>query len=186
MTIYMITNLINGKQYVGQTTQTLKRRWNFHVCGRSGCIALKSAFEKYGKENFKIEPLFVASSLEELDEKEVEFISSMNTIAPNGYNLTSGGERPVFSEETRKKMSDAKVGKSTWIKGLTTEDSRVANFVNAGHKAVKDKFGSSGPHLGHKHSQESKLLISKNRKGKKHSEETKAKISLSRTRIRVG
>lgn len=70
MTVYLITNLINGKKYVGQTIQSIKRRWDFHVCGASRCIALNSAIKKYGKENFKIESIYEAHSLEELTTKE--------------------------------------------------------------------------------------------------------------------
>lgn len=87
MTVYLITNLINGKKYIGQTIQSVKRRWDYRVCNAGRCVALKSAIKKYGKENFKIESLHEASSLEELSIKESEYIKSFNTLAPNGYTF---------------------------------------------------------------------------------------------------
>lgn len=151
MIVYKITNKINGKAYIGQTIQKLKRRWDFHVCKRSGCLALKAAFEKYGIENFTIEIVYEASSLEELCQKEQQFIQEFNTLAPNGYNLTTGGERPVYSDESRKKMSESSKGRLVWNKGLTKDDPRVAKYVRSG----KDHHytGKSSAVKGRKHTQ---------------------------------
>jgi len=107
MIVYVITNKINGKQYIGQTVQPLENRWSMHKSGSSGCLGLKAAFAKYGVENFIIEQLCEVNSLEELNKKEREFIKYMKTLAPNGYNLTSGGEQVRFSDESRKKMSES-------------------------------------------------------------------------------
>ncbi|NJO48219.1 MAG: GIY-YIG nuclease family protein [Leptolyngbyaceae cyanobacterium RM2_2_4] len=125
-------NKIDGKQYIGQTIQSLKRRWAFHICKRSGCVYLKNAIKLHGKENFTIEEIYRAETLEELNRKEQEFIIKYNTLAPNGYNLTTGGERPKFSEETIQKMSFSKKGKPAWNKGLTKEDSRVQSYIRSG------------------------------------------------------
>lgn len=179
MTIYLITNLINGKKYVGQTIQSVKRRWDFHVCNAGGCVALKSAIKKYGKENFKIESIYEASSLEELSKKESEYIVSYNTLAPNGYNLTTGGERPVFSEETRKRMSEAGLGRVPWNKGLTKEDPRIDRSTKMARKAMREKFGESGPNKGHKWSDEAREKASERMTGNVLSKDTKNKISES-------
>lgn len=174
MIVYLITNKIDGKQYIGQTTQELRRRWAFHVCKRSGCTYLKNAIEKYGKENFKIEEIYKAQSLEELDRKEQEFIIKFNTLAPNGYNLTSGGERPVFSEEVKDKISRSSKGKTPWNKGLIKEDDRVKSYIRSGES---HHYFGLGPWLGKKHSPESVEKMSKSKIGHVHSEETKDKIS---------
>lgn len=89
MEIYYITNLINGKQYVGQTTQTLKVRFAEHCRKDKGYIG--HAIQKYGKENFSIELLDTAQNINELNEKEIYWIARLNTIAPQGYNLCYGG-----------------------------------------------------------------------------------------------
>lgn len=53
--IYAIINKTNGKVYVGQTVQDLKRRWRPGKMAKaySSCIALKNALIKYGEENFE-------------------------------------------------------------------------------------------------------------------------------------
>ncbi len=124
MVIYKITNEVNGKSYVGQTTQDLSARWKQHLACDGHCIALTSAMKKYGTENFIIEEIYWAFSTEELLKKEKEFINNFNTLAPNGYNLTSGGEAPVFSEITRQKMSRKKEKHSRWGKNHTEESKK--------------------------------------------------------------
>ena len=108
MIIYKITNQINGKIYIGQTKQSLQKRWNNHCCKNSHCSILHSAIKKYGAENFTVEQIDVASSKDELDKKEIFWISHFDSIAPNGYNLSAGGNgnrghKPTV--ETLKKRS---------------------------------------------------------------------------------
>jgi group I intron endonuclease len=91
MIVYLVTNTINGKRYVGQTSQSLERRWFLHQ-HRKSCKALHSAINKYGAENFTIEVLFSPPTREQAGELEIEYIDRYNTKAPNGYNLTQGGE----------------------------------------------------------------------------------------------
>lgn len=105
MIIYKITNKINGKLYIGQTTRTIERRFRDHCTSSKSAISL--AISKYGKENFNIEVIYEASSLEELNIKEIEFIKQFNSISPNGYNLREGGDNSSFGEETRKRMSES-------------------------------------------------------------------------------
>lgn len=115
--IYLITNLVNGKQYVGQTTVSLARRWVGHQASarssRNACRALGCAIQKYGPENFTVTEVDTAVSKEELDAKELLWVSVYNTTVPHGYNLTSGGGsagRP--SKETVEKRRQAMMGHS--------------------------------------------------------------------------
>lgn len=92
--IYKVTNLINGKVYIGQTIQTVQNRWYRH-CGKSGISQaelnthFKRAILKYGKDNFKIEVIEDCdSSL--LNEREKYYISYFDSYN-NGYNSTLGG-----------------------------------------------------------------------------------------------
>jgi len=104
--IYKITNLINGKIYVGQTRNGIKERWRGHCKFSKSNMAITRAIIKYGKENFKIEQIDCAKDLYELDNKEVYYIKKLNTLSPNGYNLNSGGNaNKVVSEESLEKMS---------------------------------------------------------------------------------
>jgi len=109
--IYLITNLVNGKQYVGKTVQTIKARFGGH-CNpgemNKKCLISK-AIKKYGKENFKIKEIAVAYNQKQLKFSEGFYISSFNTLTPNGYNLTNiinGYSK--HSEETKEKMRIAR------------------------------------------------------------------------------
>ena len=90
MVIYLVTNKINGKRYVGQTVRTLNERWKDH-CRVKDDNYFHRAIHKYGKENFTIEVIDSATTLDELDEKEIYWIHKLNTIFPKGYNLKEGG-----------------------------------------------------------------------------------------------
>ena len=58
--IYCITNKINGKKYIGQTTETIHKRWIRHINAHSN-MAISKAIDKYGKENFEIKELLCAT-----------------------------------------------------------------------------------------------------------------------------
>ena len=112
MIVYKLTNSVNGKAYVGQTTRSMKERWCNH-CSSSKLkhrSALKAAIDKYGKNSFSIEIIDTASSLNELNEKEIKWIKELNTISPNGYNLDGGGNNKNVHPATRKKLSLAQNG----------------------------------------------------------------------------
>jgi group I intron endonuclease len=113
MQVYLITNKVNGKQYIGQTVRPLHLRWNSHTyAAREGAkFALPLAILKYGASFFTMESLHVCESQEEMDFVECFYIALLDTMAPNGYNLTPGGEHPVLTDESKKKMSLAKQGR---------------------------------------------------------------------------
>jgi group I intron endonuclease len=110
MIIYLITNKINGKQYVGQTTRTLSERMGRHKASAYGVPkhAVGRAIAKHGFENFGVEILAEANTREELDLLEIKFIEECNTLVPNGYNLAGGGHmaKRKTHDETKKKLSE--------------------------------------------------------------------------------
>lgn len=126
--IYKITNLINGKIYIGQTTKTLQERFEHHVwmALNGSKFLLHRAIYKYGKNNFNIAIIGEAYSKDELDDKEILWIKYYNSCIKfpnsNGYNMTFGGDgfdkgiyhpkygKPV-SKETRDKISKSMTGK---------------------------------------------------------------------------
>jgi hypothetical protein len=107
MVIYKITNNINGKVYIGQTVTTVQNRWRQHITqsSRKNRSALHSAIEKYGKENFALESIDSAISIEELNFKEEFWITQLNSVVPNGYNLRPGGNNKRHHIETKRKLS---------------------------------------------------------------------------------
>lgn len=102
--IYLLTNLVNGKIYVGQTRCAkggYLGRWKDHVYvaerEEKPLWYIDRAIKKHGKENFKIELLEQAqfpdidSCVDWMDEREVVYIEKLNS-RKNGYNLTDGGK----------------------------------------------------------------------------------------------
>lgn len=92
MFIYKITNLINGKIYVGQTKLDINLRFRQHFKPSSGCTILVSAIKKYGKENFSVELLEEIEKVD-LNSKEKYWINKLNSLTPNGYNIVEGGNK---------------------------------------------------------------------------------------------
>lgn len=102
--IYLITNLFNGKQYVGQTTIGIEKRFKEH-CNKYKKTIITKAIKKYGKENFTIKVLGIAYNQEQLNFSEGFYINYFKTLKPNGYNLTNIiNGKGKLSEETIEKM----------------------------------------------------------------------------------
>ena len=87
--IYKISSP-SGKVYVGQTIQEFKHRIRSHHRKDSGCTAISRAIHKYGDE-MKYEIIEDNIPHEQLDEREIYWVKELNSLAPNGYNLTTGG-----------------------------------------------------------------------------------------------
>lgn len=92
--IYKITNLINGKEYIGKTELTIEDRFKRHIIDsrkeNNEKRPLYNAFNKYGIENFIVEEIEKCND-EELNLKEEYWIDYYNTYS-NGYNATKGGD----------------------------------------------------------------------------------------------
>ena len=100
--IYCYTNLINNKQYIGQTNN-LKRRKKQHIqdsihqhTGHEVAYnqPIHCAIRKYGIDNFKIEILEIIDTEDwsKVNQLESDYIKKLNSLAPNGYNLKADGE----------------------------------------------------------------------------------------------
>lgn len=89
--IYKIYNDINDKLYIGQTQQTLIRRWQEHLCdSKKTDTHLYRAMRKYGTEHFMIEIIEKDIPPTQLDEREKYWIQFYDSYI-NGYNSTPGG-----------------------------------------------------------------------------------------------
>lgn len=93
--VYCITNIINGKKYVGQSV-CIENRFQQHIYSKSNS-EIHKAIEEFGVSNFRFE-ILIACSKNELDEQEVKFIRLLDTYE-NGYNQTRGGQHSVFNVE---------------------------------------------------------------------------------------
>lgn len=194
MEIYRILNLITGKSYIGKTSIGYLNRFKKHLNNASKNINryLYDSMNKYGSEFFIIGILEDCISVEELNLKESYYIKKYNSLYPNGYNMTIGGDggntllkwseekkKELYkkqaesrfgktrTEEQRKNMSLAQKGKviSQKTKNLISEKLKI-NYQN---KTEKEKRKAT-EHL---------IYSYGNRKGSKHTEASKLKMSES-------
>lgn len=92
-TIYKITNTITNKLYIGQTSKSINERFEAHVkCAKRKVNRyLYDSMNHHGIENFKIELVEIVNDKKYADEREKFWIKTLNTVKPNGYNMTIGG-----------------------------------------------------------------------------------------------
>lgn len=118
MIIYLITNKVNGKKYVGQHCGDKDARWKQHLSTalkKQDPKPLYRAMRKYGIDNFKyqvLESIPLNSGQALLDEREIHFIKQYDTYIKNGkgYNLTLGGGGNMVTyctTERSEKLSDS-------------------------------------------------------------------------------
>lgn len=122
-TIYLIRNTVNDKKYVGQTWNSLSKRW---ASGYGRCIHLDRAIKKYGKKVFYYEVLALCSDQETADYLESHYIHDYDTQNDkHGYNIRSGGEGSQHSSSSIEKMTNSKRNKSPlkleWIKSIRND-----------------------------------------------------------------
>lgn len=178
MFVYLITNTVNGKHYVGKTMQTIGARWSSHRWNaKAGQFSrLYRAIRKYDVRSFVIEELGKTDTPEQLNQLERLWIIALRSSDPTiGYNLTSGGDGVCghkHSDEARQKMRKAKLGNVPWNKGKTGCFSQET-LLSMG----KDKRGKASPFRGRKHSAAAKEKNRNSKLGKTLSVETKARIS---------
>jgi len=205
--IYMATNILNGKIYIGQTTGTLEKRKSKHRRAE-GCAHFKAAINKYGFESFHWDIIDCSTTKEGMDALESWWINYMGSI-DNGYNLKVGGESHRFSESTKQKMRAAKIGKK-----LTEEHKKKIGDAGRGKARSKEairktaekqkgrknslesiekqrakmigrkltdehKRKCSLSHIGYKHTEEAKANMSKAQKGRIVTEEMRKNISMA-------
>ena len=107
--VYKITNTVNQKSYIGisiHEPNKRKGRIEDHLSGRGNRL-LNYAVKKYDRESFCYEILESNVFPEMLADLEKAYIKKFNTVVPNGYNLTHGGDNPILSEESRQNIIKA-------------------------------------------------------------------------------
>ena len=121
---------------VGQTRfDAVRGRIRSHLnCHSNGNLLIKRAVEEYGKNAFEYEILHDGIIPEFLNTLEIEAIAKYNTVAPNGYNLESGGNsNKVVSDEARQNMSKAGKGRKK-----SAEHVHKVAMSNTGKKRSKE------------------------------------------------
>ena len=157
--VYVATNISNGKQYVGCTTKSLKDRMNGHIShaaqGRGTLFC--NAIRKYGPELFQWDILCEHDDESTLINLEIYFMVYLDSLSPKGYNLMIGSPGRVnllLSDEARKKLSKANIGKSPSLE-------------------TREKLREIAKNM----SPEQREKLAAAQRGKTHSAETRAKMS---------
>lgn len=112
--IYKITNMSNGKEYIGQTCKKLHERMSQHKWDATHSEShmynapLQIDIRNFGVDNFMYEIVATCDDKDKADELEDAYIIKLNTLIPNGYNRDRGGCKR--SETTKTKISESHKG----------------------------------------------------------------------------
>jgi len=144
--IYKITNNVNGKIYIGQTTRSMAERWADHCCAtKNTSRPIKNAIKKYGRESFEKEELITYIDQTSLDRMERHFIVCFGSLRPSGYNIKHGGkEGCIYTSELKKTLSASAI--ASWDKDRRTkksEERKLWAATDAGKEQLR-KMSDSG------------------------------------------
>ncbi len=160
--LYIITNAVNDKKYIGQTTNIAKRfsdhRRAFYKNKPSQAIHF--AFLKYGIDNFKFEIIASCKSQDDANYLETELVKQYNTYIQfnTGYNVTYGGMNAPKSDKFKKMMRD-------WHASLSIEEKE--KIKQQQREATIKQIATQGhPALGTKRTAEQKANMSMIQKSK--------------------
>ena len=156
--IYCYQNIVNGKKYIGQSTDLIRRHQDFWENKRYSGTAFQNAIKKYGKEKFQY-TILTHCKPEELNFFERFYIARLKTNNKKyGYNSTSGGDSQYrrteeankhsmesWTSERKKKQSDLQTGKKNNFYGHS-HDERVKRLVADNTKKYAEQrfFASHG------------------------------------------
>jgi group I intron endonuclease len=173
-TLYLVTNTLNGKQYVGQTIVAGNR------VGHGKLIT--KAYNKYGKDQFTYEP--VCKGIENrntLNFMEKFWIKVMDCRIPNGYNIEHGGSKvEKIADETRALLSAQRMGNQHRLGTKQSEATRALMSAQRRNPSAEYRRRLSEAQKGRTFSAETIEKIRVGNQGKIVSEETKAKIRAAR------
>jgi group I intron endonuclease len=160
MILYQVINRYNQKRYIGITKHSdVNKRWRQHCYGANASRTLfAAAIRRYGRESFDVFVLRLAVSIEELRCVETWAIMAYETLAPGGYNLTTGGDYPRLHPDST-------------ARGAAKRRGRKAS--------VAHREAISRAHKGKKHSPEHAAKSGLAHRGKTISTAMREKISLA-------
>lgn len=164
--VYLFTNTVNGKCYVGISTAPNRRKRN-HIVG-NGSKALYAAMLKYGMDAFEFKILSKHHTYSGAAKREIKDIKKYNSITPNGYNLSTGGEQSSLGvkhlPETIQKYRD-------WAR--TPAYAAKLSAAKVGRKLPPStRMRMSNAHKGHKVSEDTRTKLSVANKGRRFPERT--------------
>ena len=147
--IYKITNISNGKIYVGQAVSHILNHKRYRPYGHEGRFRchiseafstkknqshyLNNAIRKYGITDFAVE-LIECCEIENSDERETHYIKEVNSLYPNGYNLKNGGVVFTHTDESKKRVSNGVINyfkdkKAERFKDIKNIDDDIEKYI---------------------------------------------------------
>ena len=183
--IYRIKNKITKKSYIGESKKKdVKWRWSEHkktIENNKGCPALRDAVKKYGIEIFEFSVIIICFD-DERFKYEKEYIKKYNSVVPNGYNITGGGEGGGFQGKKHTEQVKADIRNQSKQKYIDNPELRKQiserNKIMMSNPEVREKI-KNGLLNSKKWKKVVENMRSGNHKNSKHSEEMKNKISES-------
>jgi group I intron endonuclease len=173
-TLYLVTNTLNGKQYVGQTIVAGNRVGHGKLITR--------AYNKYGKDQFSYEP--ICNSIENrntLNFMEKFWIKVMDCRIPNGYNIEHGGSKvEKIADETRALLSAQRMGNQHRLGTKQSETTKALMSAQRRNMSSDTRTRISNSLIGRPVSSETRAKISAAQKGRVISDEVKMKIKEAR------
>ena len=110
-TIYIISNTINDKVYIGQTIDFDRRKTQHLKNYKTLDYNIYLAMRKHGVENFTIEPIYSLLYRDDLNKSEEFFVSEYDSFN-NGYNMSEGGDINIMYGRKHKNSSKLLMGKT--------------------------------------------------------------------------
>ena len=145
--IYLLTNNINGKMYVGQHgTDNLEDDY------MGSGVAIREAIKEYGKKNFSKEILCYCVDRKDACQKEIEYIEKLDTTH-NGYNITKGGEGLLGYRQKTESIQRMVLSRKRFYQ----------DHPEAKAKLGHPRYGEANPFFGHKLSKEHIALLTRTR-----------------------
>ncbi|NMC75868.1 MAG: GIY-YIG nuclease family protein [Candidatus Methanofastidiosa archaeon] len=152
--VYIATNLITNKSYIGKTTKGLARRRTEHCSFDSPKTIFQCAIQKYGKNSFVWKILKECQEPNDLIEMEKFFISKYQTTnLEKGYNMTAGGDGFAHGEKNPSHRLDVKLKISKALAGKKLSDShknKIANSLTGSKLSESHKLAIASGLKGHK------------------------------------
>ena len=147
--IYKITNISNGKIYVGQAVSHILNHKRYRPYGHDGRFRchiseafsqkknqshyLNNAIRKYGVHDFIVE-LIEYCEIADANDREIHYIKTFDSLFPNGYNLKNGGSVFTHSDESKKRVSNGVINyfrdkKFKRFKNVQILDDNIDNYI---------------------------------------------------------
>lgn len=138
--LYVHTNKINGKRYVGITKQNPECRWGVNGSNYKESPHLCSAITKYGWDNFEHEIRASNMTREDACLLEKYYISHFKTQNRDyGYNAFEGGTAPCIPPDVRAKMSQSMMGNQNCLgKPCSEEKKKKISDAQKGRKLTEE------------------------------------------------